>query len=763
MSEEYQYQCQSCNVVGELDEHYEQFDCPQCGGIMLPLNSPNEPAPYELDEDATIAIPRDELQDIPGDIKVAQAVDLGFGGMLTSSVSTGQYKPFSGGAVSPGAAAPARPVSPAPVAPVPVQPVAPVSVQPASPSSPGVKPPMKGKIVNKQSKKKSFSIGGKKVSATSTSASQSAPPAASVPSSTPIPPAVRPEQPAAQPSPVQPPQPAAAPILKKKQGFQIKKKGSAPQKFGKKKSVQPSKQPAPQSVAPTMPVPEPPAPRPTLDDTSTRSGFIPPQSSVETSPTVKHQPELETAAADQAAKFAALQAELEAAKNSKIEAEERARAIADETAKRTAEEVQKMAEEAAKKAAEEVARKAAEEAARIKAEEEKRLAEEAAREEAEKARLEALEAEREKIRKDREELEKQRKELEEQRRLAETAALSAAALATAAVKSEGIDKSKGDKADDGVKDAGSKDESDKKDGESEDAKGDDAGKDEALKGDKADDTEKKRQSPFGQRPSFGGKNKKGKGLSPLPYPKKKKRENDDEPSDSSNGKDSQKDGDASSGAKTDSAKSGSKDKTKSNGVKPAKRPLGKNGRPLPKKGPTRTATTTKTVLDEEELHPELLKIHKKKRLLIQIAVCVVLIVITTSLIYGVKWVKTSGTHPAKPKKDPFPKKKIVKIVPLATTPKEEKPQEPAASENSLDGAYKALRKALRRVDASRRTLQRSNKNAKDQIAAQIKLLDEKLKLYQDFLDKNEKDHPDDPNIETARKKLDNLKNIKSMY
>ena len=95
MGDSFQYQCQSCNVVGELDEYHSSFKCPECGGAMIPLNQPNEPAPYKLDDDATIAIPRDSIPQEHRPVKVAKAVDLGFGGILTSSSATGKFSPAS--------------------------------------------------------------------------------------------------------------------------------------------------------------------------------------------------------------------------------------------------------------------------------------------------------------------------------------------------------------------------------------------------------------------------------------------------------------------------------------------------------------------------------------------------------------------------------------------------------------------------------------------------------------------------------------------
>ena len=85
----FELQCQSCHVVGELDEYLEEFECPQCGGLMLPTSSAPAAIEEEEEEDCpTISISRSQIADYRKNLKVAKAVDIGFGGMFSSS-STG--------------------------------------------------------------------------------------------------------------------------------------------------------------------------------------------------------------------------------------------------------------------------------------------------------------------------------------------------------------------------------------------------------------------------------------------------------------------------------------------------------------------------------------------------------------------------------------------------------------------------------------------------------------------------------------------------
>lgn len=82
----YELQCQNCLVIGEMDEFIEEFECPQCGGVMLPL-TPSEDLSEEGEECKTIAISRDEIDEYRKSLKVAQAVDVGIGGMFTSTTA----------------------------------------------------------------------------------------------------------------------------------------------------------------------------------------------------------------------------------------------------------------------------------------------------------------------------------------------------------------------------------------------------------------------------------------------------------------------------------------------------------------------------------------------------------------------------------------------------------------------------------------------------------------------------------------------------
>ena len=89
------YKCENCGAIGELNEYYDFLQCPQCQGKMLPMNSLEELmssdfVPPNLDDDATISISREFIPKAHKGVKVAAAVDIGFGGMLSSSI-TGKY------------------------------------------------------------------------------------------------------------------------------------------------------------------------------------------------------------------------------------------------------------------------------------------------------------------------------------------------------------------------------------------------------------------------------------------------------------------------------------------------------------------------------------------------------------------------------------------------------------------------------------------------------------------------------------------------
>ncbi|MBR3708541.1 MAG: hypothetical protein IKM17_05975, partial [Lentisphaeria bacterium] len=41
----YQMQCSKCGVIGELDTPVAEFECPSCGGTMLPVDAAPTAAP----------------------------------------------------------------------------------------------------------------------------------------------------------------------------------------------------------------------------------------------------------------------------------------------------------------------------------------------------------------------------------------------------------------------------------------------------------------------------------------------------------------------------------------------------------------------------------------------------------------------------------------------------------------------------------------------------------------------------------------------
>ena len=97
----FEYKCTSCQVVGELEELVNQVECPNCGGMMVPVNAPQSDAVVD-GEEPTIKVPRSEfMNERPGQpkraVKVAKAVNIGFGGMLTSTSSTGGFSPITPG------------------------------------------------------------------------------------------------------------------------------------------------------------------------------------------------------------------------------------------------------------------------------------------------------------------------------------------------------------------------------------------------------------------------------------------------------------------------------------------------------------------------------------------------------------------------------------------------------------------------------------------------------------------------------------------
>ncbi len=99
----YLYKCQSCKVLGELDEFESAVQCPQCGGNMMPVQDETGAETFTNDDlDApTVAVPKEQIMNeiaqeqaalaAKRPVKVAKAIDLGFAGMLSKS-STGPYK-----------------------------------------------------------------------------------------------------------------------------------------------------------------------------------------------------------------------------------------------------------------------------------------------------------------------------------------------------------------------------------------------------------------------------------------------------------------------------------------------------------------------------------------------------------------------------------------------------------------------------------------------------------------------------------------------
>ncbi len=78
----FELQCQSCQVVGEVDEYIEEFECPQCGGTMLPLAVEEEEEAYET---PTISISRGAIMDYKNSLKRAKPVSVGFSEIMQTS------------------------------------------------------------------------------------------------------------------------------------------------------------------------------------------------------------------------------------------------------------------------------------------------------------------------------------------------------------------------------------------------------------------------------------------------------------------------------------------------------------------------------------------------------------------------------------------------------------------------------------------------------------------------------------------------------
>jgi hypothetical protein len=107
----FEYKCQSCQAIGDLDSFVNQIECPNCGGVMFPLTAlspapapaPAAPEEFNAGETPTTIVPRAELlkemaaasEEQPKRVvKVAKIVNIGFGGMLTTSATRG-FKPIT--------------------------------------------------------------------------------------------------------------------------------------------------------------------------------------------------------------------------------------------------------------------------------------------------------------------------------------------------------------------------------------------------------------------------------------------------------------------------------------------------------------------------------------------------------------------------------------------------------------------------------------------------------------------------------------------
>ncbi len=82
----YDLQCQSCHVIGEVDEYMEEFECPQCSGTMLPLVEEEEEELNDY-ETPTISISLTEINEYKESLKVASVVNTGFGDVLASATA----------------------------------------------------------------------------------------------------------------------------------------------------------------------------------------------------------------------------------------------------------------------------------------------------------------------------------------------------------------------------------------------------------------------------------------------------------------------------------------------------------------------------------------------------------------------------------------------------------------------------------------------------------------------------------------------------
>lgn len=101
----FEYKCPSCQATGDLDSFVNQIECPNCGGMMNPVTAPTQTDTSAADvETPTTVVPGSEIlkeaEAIPEQpkrvVKVAKFVNIGFGGMLTTSATRG-FKPIRPG------------------------------------------------------------------------------------------------------------------------------------------------------------------------------------------------------------------------------------------------------------------------------------------------------------------------------------------------------------------------------------------------------------------------------------------------------------------------------------------------------------------------------------------------------------------------------------------------------------------------------------------------------------------------------------------
>ncbi len=399
----YDYTCQSCGVVGELEEEMAQVSCPACGGVMLlnrPAGQAGNPAAFSDDGEPTVAIPREASVRPRGPIKVAKAVDKGFGNMLART--TGPFAPYKQRDTQPRPAVP----DPASAAPSPAIPVAQVVNPVASPPPPPSPPPKTNQAEPTQ--------GGAAKKFTMNKPRGMAPP------------------PPSPPPPATPPTPAPATrSAVQRTGMSFKKKGGAPPASSARPAATPPPTPSPspratmqktgmtfrkKGATPAIPPTGPSATTPPtiMGIAVAPSGTITAPASMPAAPT--------SADLQQAAQFAQLQQQLEAERRARIEAEQEAmsrRQATEEAARQEAirREAERLAQEQIRQAQAEAERRIAEERAKAEklaaeeAERARRMAEEAARLAAQQAAAE-MQA---RLAREREEFERRQREAEEKR------------------------------------------------------------------------------------------------------------------------------------------------------------------------------------------------------------------------------------------------------------------------------------------------------------------------------------------------------------